>query len=508
MTLVSAAVGGAGVGGIGHGGTTNTEDSRFTLLAAERARTLAVAGAGGNPAGKSPLPSKYSEASGASQRKRSQGEERAAILQRWQRELKEATGIRNEYSQTMTRRHTVTEQGMAPLRRALDLLLRCERAIASRYEDGSGKLHLEADALKIYFEVVDNIASTYDDLDDIEAVRYYERLIAHDKCRLLRTTNATLEYEYCSGRLFSRAIMLYRHRLKRSDLAKQLYLKAVSIRFNGERVHWWPNEWHISTIYMKGLRSHPFWEGARTPPLAMALEENFATIRAEFLAALARPEYQQAFTQNDHAVISSGSWGELKLYGSKSGWKEPCGDVTPRTCALLSHRPELVGTLPTSKTHNVDLPKEAAFFKLMPGTMLKPHTGPVNFQLYCHLGVIIPEGPRIRIGNSKPRKWSEGNAFCFDDSFDHEAWHDGTEPRYILYVTLLHPDLGEPVPNRSAVTSLPPLARGYAEAEKQQSSSTAAPAEPHPDMQHSAPPFFEKSGRRKRRRRRKVHSEL
>merc|ERR1739848_55931 len=99
-----------------------------------------------------------------------------------------------------------------------------------------------------------------------------------------------------------------------------------------------------------------------------------------------------------------------------------------------------------AKSHNVQMPKEAGYFRLRPGTHLKPHTGPVNFHLYCHLGLIVPKGPRLRVGSGKPRKWEEGKAICFDDSYVHEAWHDGTEDRYVLMVTFWHPDLGTPGP--------------------------------------------------------------
>jgi aspartate beta-hydroxylase len=34
-----------------------------------------------------------------------------------------------------------------------------------------------------------------------------------------------------------------------------------------------------------------------------------------------------------------------------------------------------------------------------------------------------------------------GVPFVFDDSFEHEAWHDGTETRITLIVDIWHPDL-------------------------------------------------------------------
>lgn len=313
-------------------------------------------------------------------------------------------------------------------------------------EGSSNRLQLSSEEFRLFLNLLDLLASTHDDLNNqLGALHYYERLIEYDKCALLRTTNATLEHEYCSGRLYSRAILIYRHHLRREDLAMQAWQRATAHKFLGERVHWWPNSWQIPTMHMRGLRSQPFWEGPTKPPLATFLEAHFDTIRKEFLAVLAHPEHSRSFGQNDHSLITAGTWGELKLFDGKE-WKQVCKDVTPKTCALLRKRPELVGKMSTSRTHHVSLPKEAGYFRLLPGTRLKPHTGPVNFHLYCHLGLLVPEGPWLRVGGEQPRRWTEGASTCFDDSYDHEAWHNGTKARYVLMITFWHPDLGETDP--------------------------------------------------------------
>lgn len=362
--------------------------------------------------------------------------------------LDEANALRTQYSKEMTQTPTLDDTSL--LKSALERLLRCEQDMVRAYNDGSGSIKVAGAELRLFLDVVDTIATVYDDLNEPEgAAQYFERLLEYDRCMLVRSTNATLEYEYCSGRYFSRLVLMYRHQLKRPDLATKTYKKAVERRFNGERVHWWPNEWQIPTLFMRGLRGQPYWDKGAKLALASALEENFAMLREEFLEVLARPEYTDVFTQNDHTLITAGTWGELKLFNGKA-WKDPCKDVASKTCAFLSTRPELMGKFPSAKTHNVNLPKEAGYFKLVPGTKLKPHTGPVNFHLYCHLGLVVPKGPRLRVGRGKPRRWQEGKALCFDDSFDHEAWHDGDEARYVLMVTFWHPDLGTPENDVSA----------------------------------------------------------
>lgn len=36
---------------------------------------------------------------------------------------------------------------------------------------------------------------------------------------------------------------------------------------------------------------------------------------------------------------------------------------------------------------------------MQPGTHVFAHTGPTNCRLRAHLGLVIPKGPRIRVGN-------------------------------------------------------------------------------------------------------------
>merc|ERR1712129_559945 len=156
---------------------------------------------------------------------------------------------------------------------------------------------------------------------------------------------------------------MYRHQLKRPDLATTLYNRATALRFNGERVHWWPDQWQVPTLFMRGLRAQPFWhgDGGAKLPLAVALEKKFSIFRDELLKTLAHPEYKKVFTQNDHTLITAGSWGELKLFNKKS-WEAPCNNVTPKTCEFLSTRQELMGKFPSEKVHYVNLPKESGYF--------------------------------------------------------------------------------------------------------------------------------------------------
>lgn len=68
------------------------------------------------------------------------------------------------------------------------------------------------------------------------------------------------------------------------------------------------------------------------------------------------------------------------------------------------------------------------------------HYGPTNKKLRFHLPLMGVSGSRMRVGE-ETKQQIEGKAYVFDDSFEHEAWHDGNETRMILIVDFWHPDL-------------------------------------------------------------------
>ena len=76
------------------------------------------------------------------------------------------------------------------------------------------------------------------------------------------------------------------------------------------------------------------------------------------------------------------------------------------------------------------------------GTHLTPHTSIDNLRARCHLGLVIPEDCELIVGG-EPRRWQEGRAFCFDDSFTHETWNRSDQRRIVLIVDVWHPDLSD-----------------------------------------------------------------
>jgi aspartyl/asparaginyl beta-hydroxylase (cupin superfamily) len=101
----------------------------------------------------------------------------------------------------------------------------------------------------------------------------------------------------------------------------------------------------------------------------------------------------------------------------------------------------------------------AMFSVLAPGAHIPPHTGETNARLVVHLPLIVPEGCSYRVGFER-RRWTEGQVLVFDDTLEHEARNDGTEPRVVLIFDTWNPLLSEA--ERGLVQTLTAASRAFA----------------------------------------------
>ena len=84
---------------------------------------------------------------------------------------------------------------------------------------------------------------------------------------------------------------------------------------------------------------------------------------------------------------------------------------------------------------------QVTFLKMTPGTHLRPHMGSTNDRLILQMPLLIPDGLVFRVAN-ETRTYNPDRVLIFDDSFEHEVKHTGSEgDRYVLYMTVHHPDL-------------------------------------------------------------------
>jgi aspartate beta-hydroxylase len=91
-------------------------------------------------------------------------------------------------------------------------------------------------------------------------------------------------------------------------------------------------------------------------------------------------------------------------------------------CTAGARCPATAAAIAAQPAFNTMIYGSHFFSRLEPHTHLAAHCGPSNLRLRVHLGLLVPEGCRIRVGD-ETRAWSEGECMVFDDSIEHEVRH-------------------------------------------------------------------------------------
>ena len=85
----------------------------------------------------------------------------------------------------------------------------------------------------------------------------------------------------------------------------------------------------------------------------------------------------------------------------------------------------------------------AALYFLGPRSRILPHQGVCSDIMRAHLGLVVPPGCYLRVGE-EVRSWEEGRWLVFDDTPEHEAWNESDQWRCVLLVDFFH--RGDPSP--------------------------------------------------------------
>ncbi|CAN7988242.1 unnamed protein product [Ixodes hexagonus] len=203
--------------------------------------------------------------------------------------------------------------------------------------------------------------------------------------------------------------------------------KALSIYKEGVKEGLFYSVYQRSLYNVDGLRAQPWWDAKETPYAAgiRELERNWVDIKNEALSLM----NDKGFQPEAENLRDSGDWKQFEIFARGRRIEKNCR-LAPKTCALIARMPDAAGC----KRGQVK-------FSLMhPGTHVWAHTGPTNCRLRAHLGLVVPPRVRIRVAN-ETREWKEGKVLVFDDSFEHEVWHEGDRFRLVLIVDFWHPEL-------------------------------------------------------------------
>lgn len=79
----------------------------------------------------------------------------------------------------------------------------------------------------------------------------------------------------------------------------------------------------------------------------------------------------------------------------------------------------------------------AGLYFLGPRSRILPHRGVFSDIMRAHLGLVVPPGCFLRIGD-EVRSWEEGRWLVFDDTPEHEAWNESDRWRCVLCMDFFH----------------------------------------------------------------------
>ncbi|MFD1949191.1 aspartyl/asparaginyl beta-hydroxylase domain-containing protein [Sphingomonas arantia] len=176
-------------------------------------------------------------------------------------------------------------------------------------------------------------------------------------------------------------------------------------------------------------------------PWLAELEAHTPAIRAEYEALVAGQDasFVPYVTQPANTPVNPWSglnnrldWSVYYLWRFGVAQAEAHA-ACPATAAALAAVPLL------------DIPERGptAFYSLLkPGVRIPPHSGVTNSRAIVHLPLIVPEACGFRVGG-ETRRWTEGEAFVFDDTIEHEAWNDSETGRVVLIMDVWNPHLTE-----------------------------------------------------------------
>ncbi|XP_032528506.2 aspartyl/asparaginyl beta-hydroxylase isoform X3 [Danaus plexippus] len=173
------------------------------------------------------------------------------------------------------------------------------------------------------------------------------------------------------------------------------------------------------------LRSKPWWRVEDTPyeKLAKALEASWREILKEGEAA------KTLYEKEKEGLKERGEWSQMDIMVR--------GREIPGRCARA---PVTCSVVKTEAAASSCKRGQVKFSMMAAGTHVRPHVGPTNCRLRMHLGLSNTKNTYIRV-DKEIRQWQLGKTLLFDDSFEHEVWHNGTGTRLVLIVDVWHPDL-------------------------------------------------------------------
>ena len=203
---------------------------------------------------------------------------------------------------------------------------------------------------------------------------------------------------------------------------------------------------------------HSFDDATKPPtfpefvPLIKLLEERSNNLLSEFRFLEA-----EKLLEREEECIHDSKYGTWRVFMCNAHWfdhvdENGCSLSTPIACLIMQQAQEILTQM---GSHSKVL--RIGYSAVSGKAHLHAHCGTTNAQIKLHLALFAPVDQvtgtpcaRIRVAN-EARFWKTGQAFVFDDSFEHEVWNacdesnvaESDAQRVVFQLVISHPDLKE-----------------------------------------------------------------
>ena len=127
-------------------------------------------------------------------------------------------------------------------------------------------------------------------------------------------------------------------------------------------------------------------------------------------------------------------WPETNLYNGT--WKvfglHAFGSLITRNCHMCPETTRFLERIPNVVT--------AGYSILGARSQIIPHVGYTSSVLRVHLGLIVPPGCSISVGE-ETREWEEGKCMVFDDTAIHSARNNSDQDRIVFLLDVQKPGM-------------------------------------------------------------------
>lgn len=142
-----------------------------------------------------------------------------------------------------------------------------------------------------------------------------------------------------------------------------------------------------------------------------------------------------------HGLADNAQSDAAAIGGQSDGWRE--WRFVARNGRFLDDRckdfPVTAGAL-RQVAQRIPLLVNALLLTLRPGTLIPPHTDPINAYTDLWLGLFVPEGTALCV-RGETRAPVEGGLLGFDHTYEHSAWNRGEKDRIVLSLLIHNPNL-------------------------------------------------------------------